>query len=139
MGFSVFRVALGVLLMAVVCSVSFAIGGRGVRRVTLAIAVCWVAATALQLLARSQWPGIIGDVACGLFILVLAARQPQLWLWILVVVEAGLLILHALLFTVGKPATMPEIVGNNLLVCAGLLVLLMAAVRDRLGRKPLGS
>jgi len=136
MGFSVFRVALGVLFMAVACSVSFAIGGRSVRRVALAIAVCWVAATALQLLAQSQWPGIIGDVACGLFILVLAAREPQLWLWALVVVEAGLFILHALLFTVGKPPTMPEIICNNLLVSAGLVLLLLAAVRDRMSRKP---
>jgi len=135
MGFSVFRIGLGFLLMAAACGVSFAIGGRSVRRAALAIAVCWVAATLLQLLVQSQWPAIIGDVACGLFILVMAAREPQRWLWILVGVEAGLFILHALLYTVGRPPTTPEIVGNNLLASAGLLVLLAAAVRDRMSRK----
>ena len=136
MGFSLSRLALGVAVMAVACGLSYAVGGRTVRRAVVAVVVCWLAASAAQLALRAQWPSIAGNVACGLVLLRLAVQENRIWPWILVAIEAVLLVLHALLFGSAGPIPPPaETIGNNLLVSAGLLVLVLAALGDWLRRK----
>ncbi len=98
MGPTELRLWIGLALMAACCGLAYAIGDRMVRRTALLAASCWVGVTVLELLSgRQAEPAIAGDVIAGIGLLVLATKGGAAWQWLLVGVQAALMMLPALL------------------------------------------
>ena len=129
------RILIGFALMAVLCSAAFALGDRPVRKMALLIGFAWAASVLTQLATgHLPEPAIAADVVCALVTLAWAWRGERRWLWGMVGIESCLLLLHALLFTVGWQATPMEALANNILTTGALVLLLIAAVLARRGR-----
>lgn len=129
------RLAVGVVLMAVVCLTAWRLGDRPVRLAALVIAVAWTVGTAGQIVFRRQAePILVGDVVAAAGLLRLAWSYHRRWLWIAICIQAAIFFVHAAYYP--PPAVLPvaERWANNALNTAGLGVILAAAMmswRDR--------
>ena len=129
------RLVLGLLLMAVACCTAFRRGDRVVRQAAILISACWVSAAALQLITRLRSePVIAGDVACAIGLLAIGWSTLRGWLCAMICIQAGLLILHVDLYQAHQALSAAEVLGNNLLSAAGLIVLVGAAFGPRQAR-----
>jgi hypothetical protein len=132
------RHVIGMILMATACLTALRLGGNTERRAAGVIALCWTGADLGQLITGLDIePVIAADILSGLSLMVLAWIEGAGWLWIMVVVEAALLLIHALFYRPGQSASATELILNAALSCIILLVLVTAAIASRsLAAKP---
>ncbi len=123
------RIAIGFVIMAVVCLTAWRIGDRPVRLAVLIVAAAWAVATAGEVvLQRQAEPVLVGDAIAAAGMLRLAWTYHRRWLWLTICIEAALFFLHAAYYP--APAMLPpgERLANNALNTAGLAVILAGAV-----------
>jgi hypothetical protein len=95
--------------------------------------VCWAGAVALEFAIGPHIAIIIAaNVVAGIGLLIVAAIDGARWLFVMIALEAAMLVLHALTVTLDRPPGPIEVIGNNVLVTLGLLVMVGAAVAHRL-------
>ena len=126
------RLLIGFALMAMACSLSLAIGDRPIRMAAVLVAACWIIAfVGRQTTSMVAEPAIASEVICGLGLLYLASTYNTSWLWLMVGIEAILLCFHAWYFGTSETPPPAQIMGNNVLATADLIVLVAAAVHSR--------
>jgi len=120
----------GLVALALSAAIVLRLGGRRLKTAMIAVLVCWIAATAGQLLTRQlAAPLIVGDVVFSLWLLWFAWKGPAWWIWTLFAIQAGRLMLHAVAF--GAPPGIPYAAIYDTSSLAGLAVLAIAAVVSR--------
>ena len=116
----------GLVGLVLAAGVVLALGDREQKTVMTAVLVCWLGATAGQIVTgHLTAPLIIGDIVFALWLVWYACRHPAWWVWAVFACEAGHLVLHA--SQVGE-TWLPYSLINNTLSLAALAVLAIAAV-----------
>jgi hypothetical protein len=102
-------------------------GSRRQKTVMTAVVVCWIAATLAQVFTgHLMAPLVAGDVVFSLWMLWFAWRGATWWVWVLLVVQASRLILHAAVYGASAGIAYASIYDGLSLI--GLVVLALAAV-----------
>lgn len=126
----------GLLALAAAALIVLGIGERRQKVVMTAVLVCWIGATLGQVLTgRLIAPLMVGDAVFAVWLLWYAWRGPAWWIYAVFAVEAGRLLLDALVFSVASAAWLPHARLNNLLSFTGLAVLSVAALLHALRRR----
>ncbi len=126
----------GLVALAAATGVVLWLGSRRHKIMLTAVLVCWIGSTIGQLVTRHMTaPLIVGDLAFAIWILWFASRKAQWWVWAMLAVTAGHLLLHA--FAYGDPAWIPYSLLYDALSLADLAVLSVAAVLH--AREPRGA
>lgn len=131
----------GLIGLVAATAVVLGLGGRDHKTVMIAVLVCWLGATAGQVLTgRLISPLVLADIVFATWLIWFVFRQPGWWVWAIFAFEAARLVLHASQF---DEAWLPYATLNNTLSLGGLAVLAAAAVLDwrarRRGAAPEGS
>ena len=118
--------------MAAGCLTAFRVGNRVVRMTAVLGIICWSLATLAEWATglRAE-PVIVADIVFGIGLLLLAASFNSRWLWIMTLIQAVLLTVHAWFYGVSETPGAKLVVANNLLSTASLVVLVVAAFRSR--------
>ncbi len=125
------RLLVGLLLMTAACLTALRWGARPVRLAAMVIGVAWALTTVGELATGLRAEAVIlGDIAGGLGLLVLAASFHTRWLWAMTLIEAALFMLHAWFYAVADAPGVTLVVANNVLATLGLVVLVGAALQD---------
>jgi len=103
------------------------LGGRDQKTAMIAVLVCWLGATAGQVLTgRIIAPIVVADALFAIWLIWFAWKRPVWWIWTLFGIEALRLMLHASQF--GLQHWLPYARLNNALSLAALALLSVAAV-----------
>ncbi len=117
----------GLVGLVIAAGVVLWLGSRDQKTTMIAVLVCWLAATAGQVLTgRIIAPIIGGDAVFALWLIWFAWSRPAWWVWSLFAVEALRLMLHA--SEIGLQLPLPYAPLNNTLSLSVLAVLALAAV-----------
>lgn len=134
------RILIGFGLMAVVCMTAVSVGNRALRRAAILVAGCWALATLIELGFGHRTEAVIaGDSLCGLGLLFLAATETAWWVWILLLVQSALFLMHALLYKLDQPPTTLYVVANNSLNTLGLAIVFGTTLLSWLRRPTTGK
>ena len=117
----------GLVGLVIAAAVVLWLGSRDQKTTMIAVLVCWLAATAGQVLTgRMIAPIVGGDALFAIWLIWFAWKRPAWWIWTLFGVEGLRLMLHASQF--GLQPWLPYARLNNTLSLAALAVLALAAV-----------
>lgn len=117
----------GLVGLAIATAVVLWLGSRRQKVMLTAVLVCWIGGTVGQVLTgHITAPLIAADIVFGLWILWYASRKAEWWIWTLLALTAGHLLLHAVAY--GAAAGIPYAFLYDALSLAGLAVLAIAAV-----------
>ncbi len=113
------------------------LGGRRQKVMLTAVLVCWIGATVGQVVTgHITAPLIVGDLAFAFWILWSASRKAEWWIWAMLAITAGHLLLHA--FAYGAAPWRPYSALYDTFSFGGLAILALAAALHAPGerRKP---
>ena len=126
------RLIVGLTIMAAACLTAYRIGDEPVRLAAALVMASWVVAFAgQQLTGLRTEPVMASEVVAGIGFLFLAGSYSAFWLWVEVGLEAAVLFMHAWYYGYGEATPAAQIIANNLVTVAALIVLVWAAVRSR--------
>ena len=116
----------GLIGLVLATGIVLRLGDRDQKTVMTAVLVCWLGATAGQILTgHLTAPLVAGDVVFAIWLVWFAYRHPAWWVWTLFAVEGARLVLHA---TQYGQAWLPYATINNTLSLGALALLAVAAV-----------
>jgi hypothetical protein len=122
------RALIGLVVMLVACGFTFSVGNRTMRRVAILIFVCWAAAVLFEIALGPHIKILLAaNLACGFGLLVIATMDGAVWVLVMISIEASLFFLHSLTMALDRTPGRLEVIGNNILVTLGLLVMVGAA------------
>ena len=122
------RALIGLAVMVAACGFTFCVGNRSMRRAAVLIFVCWAVAVALEFAIGPHIAILLAaDLIAGLGLLILATTEGASWLLVMISIEAALFLLHALTMSSNRDPGRLEVIGNNVLVTLGLMVMVGAA------------
>jgi hypothetical protein len=123
----------GLVGLVLAAGIVLALGERTHKTVMIAVLVCWLGATAGQIVTgHLTAPLVIGDIVFAVWLVWFACRHPAWWVWAVFAIEAMRLVLHASQY---GETWLPYTVINNTLSLSGLFVLALAAVLGWRGRR----
>ena len=114
--------------MLAACGFTFWAGNRSMRLTAVLIFACWAAAVAAEFAFGPNIAILLAaNLVNGLGLLVLATMDGAAWLLVMTSIEAALFLLHALTLSSDRDPAGLEVIGNNVLVTLGLIVMVGAA------------
>ncbi len=117
----------GLIALVAAGLVVLRLGSRDQKTAMIAVLVCWLGATAGQVLTgRIIAPIVAGDALFAIWLIWFAWRHPVWWIWTLFGIEALRLMLHTSQF--GLQHWLPYARLNNTLSLSALALLSVAAV-----------
>jgi hypothetical protein len=131
------RAMIGLAVMLAACGFTFGVGNRTMRHVAVLIFVCWAAAVLAEFALGPHIKILLAaNLASGSGLLLIATMDGAAWLLVMISIEASLFLLHALTMALDRAPGRLEVVGNNVLVTLGLVVMVGAAAAHRLRNSP---
>ena len=119
----------GLIALALATIVVLTLGSRRQKITLTAVLACWIGGTIGQVVTgHITAPLIVADVVFAFWILWYASGMTEWWIWTLLALAAGHLLLHAVAF--GAPPGIPYSTLYDALSLGGLAVLAVAAIID---------
>ena len=130
-------ILIGFIVMLATCSVTWLIGGPAERQGALFLAACWMVSLVGQafLGGHNAIPLIIANVICGLGLLVLAYKHGKAWLWLTLLIQVVIIILHAMWTDDVSYVSYMHMATLNVLSLSTLAVLLMGGVGNAIKQR----
>jgi hypothetical protein len=130
------RALIGLVVMLAACGFTFCVGNRTMRQVAVLIFVCWAAAVLAEFALGPRIKMLLAANLVNSFgLLVIATMDGAGWLLVMISIQAALFLLHALTMALDRAPERIEVIGNNVLVTLGLLVMVGAAAAHWHGKR----